>query len=147
MRSRKRRSSCRGRARNSRRSRSDGLHGAARLPHLRTSNPPIGQNHRSRRNQAARYVPADGIHGLPVGVREGACTGGVSEVASKQRRRNKPKGDATLSGAEAWSLVAPILARYAGVTEEGKLNLFSEAYVLIYGALKEHDERQEGDAE
>lgn len=68
-------------------------------------------------------------------------------MASKQRRRNKPKGDATLSGAEAWSLVAPILARYAGVTEEGKLNLFSEAYVLIYGALKEHDERQEGDAE
>jgi len=52
-----------------------------------------------------------------------------------------------LSGAEAWSLVAPILARYAGVTEDGKLDLFSEAYVLIYGALKEHDERQEGDTE
>lgn len=52
-----------------------------------------------------------------------------------------------MSGAEAWSLVAPILARYAGVTEDGKLDLFSEVYVLIYGALKERDERQDGDTE
>lgn len=69
------------------------------------------------------------------------------EPAARIEKTQLLKGDATLNGAEAWSLVAPILARYAGVTEDGKLDLFSEAYVLIYGALKEHDERQKGDAE
>ena len=52
-----------------------------------------------------------------------------------------------MSGAEAWSLAAPILIGYVGLTENGKLNLFGEAYSLIFRALKEHDERQEGDTE
>jgi hypothetical protein len=68
-------------------------------------------------------------------------------VASKQRRRNKPKGDATLSGVEAWSLVAPILIGYVGTSEDGGLNRFGEAYMLIFDALREHDKRQEGDTE
>ena len=52
-----------------------------------------------------------------------------------------------MSGAEAWSLVAPILIGYVGTNEEGGLNRFGEAYMLIFDALREHDRRNEGDTE
>ena len=47
-----------------------------------------------------------------------------------------------MTGAEAWSLVAPILAKYAGIAADGRPDALSEAYVLVFGALKEHDERR-----
>lgn len=47
-----------------------------------------------------------------------------------------------MSGLEAWSLIAPILAKYASITPDGKPDKMSEAYVLTFGALKEHDERR-----
>ena len=52
-----------------------------------------------------------------------------------------------MSGVEAWSLVAPILIGYVGTSEEGGLNRFGEAYMLIFDALREHDKRQGGDTE
>lgn len=54
-----------------------------------------------------------------------------------------------MTGMEAWSIVAPILAAHSVPYKTGgKLNLdaLDEAYIIVYGALKEHDERrkQEG---
>lgn len=50
-----------------------------------------------------------------------------------------------MTGMEAWSLIAPILARYASITPDGRPDAMSEAYVLTFGALKEHDERRKNE--
>ena len=51
-----------------------------------------------------------------------------------------------MTGMEAWSIVAPILAAHSPkiVDKDGRyqLNALDEAYVLVYGALKEHDEKE-----
>lgn len=55
-----------------------------------------------------------------------------------------------MTGMEAWSLVAPLIAAHSVATHTANgspsLNALDEAYILIFGALKEHDERrkQEG---
>lgn len=46
-----------------------------------------------------------------------------------------------MTGIEAWQLISPILAKYVTEYSPGKLDPFSEAYVTIYCALKEYDER------
>ena len=46
---------------------------------------------------------------------------------------------------EAWSVVAPILAAHSIATSpayDGKLNAIDEAYVIVFGALKELEERK-----
>lgn len=40
-----------------------------------------------------------------------------------------------LTGADVWSLISPIIAKYEGKT-------MMQAYVIVYGALKEYDERR-----
>ena len=40
-----------------------------------------------------------------------------------------------MTGSEAWSIVAPILARFVNMDDE-----FIEAYATVYGALKKLDE-------
>lgn len=55
-----------------------------------------------------------------------------------------------MTGMEAWSLVAPLIAAHSvaqhTVSNSQELNVLDEAYVIVFGALKEHDERrkQEG---
>ena len=50
-----------------------------------------------------------------------------------------------ISGMEAWSLVAPLIAAHnvATHTENGSpsLNALDEAYIIVFRALKEHDEK------
>ena len=51
---------------------------------------------------------------------------------------------------EAWSLVAPLIAAHSVAQHERngsyQLNVLDEAYIVVFGALKEHDEKrkQEG---
>lgn len=47
-----------------------------------------------------------------------------------------------MTGMEAWSIVAPILAAHGGTNPDG-LDLFDEAYVMVYAALKYWDEHKE----
>lgn len=55
-----------------------------------------------------------------------------------------------MTGMEAWSLVAPLIAAHSVATHTANgspsLNALDEAYIVVFGALKEHDERrkQEG---
>lgn len=55
-----------------------------------------------------------------------------------------------ISGMEAWHLVAPLIAAHSVATHTANgspaLNALDEAYIVIFGALKEHDEKrkQEG---
>ena len=46
-----------------------------------------------------------------------------------------------MTGSEAWSIVAPILAAHGGTNPKG-LDCIDEAYVTVYGALKLLDERK-----
>ena len=47
---------------------------------------------------------------------------------------------------EAWYLVAPLIAAHSVAQHERNgspsLNLLDEAYIIVYGALKEHDEKE-----
>lgn len=47
---------------------------------------------------------------------------------------------------EAWSLVAPLIAAHSVAQHERngsyQLNVLDEAYIVVFGALKEHDERR-----
>ena len=47
-----------------------------------------------------------------------------------------------MTGSEAWSIVAPILARFVNEDDE-----FIEAYAIVYGALKKFNEAEKGEAE
>lgn len=50
-----------------------------------------------------------------------------------------------MTGMEAWAIVAPILAAHSVPYKTGgkqNLDALDEAYIIVYGALKEHDERQ-----
>ena len=50
-----------------------------------------------------------------------------------------------MTGSEAWSIIAPILAAHSkAIPFEGELNPLDQAYVLAFGALKEYDERRAG---
>ncbi len=51
-----------------------------------------------------------------------------------------------MTGMEAWSIAAPILAMHMR-DHKGGLNMMDEAYIVIFGALKELDERRCGDEE
>ena len=45
------------------------------------------------------------------------------------------KKENRMTGSEAWSIVAPILARFVNKDDE-----FIEVYAIVYGALKKFDE-------
>lgn len=51
-----------------------------------------------------------------------------------------------MTGLEAWHIVAPLIAAHSVARHERNvspsLNLLDEAYIIIFGALKEHDERR-----
>ena len=47
-----------------------------------------------------------------------------------------------MTGSEAWSIVAPILARFVNMDDE-----FIEAYAIVYGALKKLDAAEKGEVE
>lgn len=44
-----------------------------------------------------------------------------------------------MTGLEAWSIIAPILASHM-MHYDGKLDVLDKAYVLAYGALKMYDD-------
>ena len=46
-----------------------------------------------------------------------------------------------MTGSEAWSIVAPILAVHGGTNPNG-LDLLDEAYVTVFSALKFWDEHK-----
>lgn len=52
------------------------------------------------------------------------------------------KNENRMTGSEAWSIVAPILARFVNMDDE-----FIEAYAIVYGALKKFDEEEKGETE
>ena len=54
----------------------------------------------------------------------------VNRMIEKQENR--------MTGSEAWSIVAPILARFVNEDDE-----FIEAYAIVYGALKKFDKAGE----
>lgn len=51
-----------------------------------------------------------------------------------------------MTGMEAWHLVAPLIAANSVAQQERNgspsLNLLDEAYIIVFGALKEHDEKE-----
>ena len=51
-----------------------------------------------------------------------------------------------MTGMEAWHIVAPLIAAHSVAQHERNgspsLNLLDEAYIIVFGALKEHDERR-----
>ena len=50
-----------------------------------------------------------------------------------------------MTGMEAWHLVAPLIAAHSvaqHVKGGSQLNVLDEAYIVVFGALKEHDERR-----
>ena len=47
-----------------------------------------------------------------------------------------------MTGREAWSIIAPLLAVHGG-TNEGGIDCIDEAYVTVYSALKYWDEHRE----
>ena len=55
-----------------------------------------------------------------------------------------------MTGMEAWHLVAPLIAAHsvAQHTASGspELNVLDEAYIIVFGALKEHDEKRKQEA-
>lgn len=52
------------------------------------------------------------------------------------------KKENRMTGSEAWSIIAPILARFVNMDDE-----FIEAYAIVYGALKKLDAAEKGEAE
>lgn len=50
-----------------------------------------------------------------------------------------------MTGMEAWHLVAPLIAAHSVAQHQAggkyELNVLDEAYIVVFGALKEHDER------
>lgn len=51
-----------------------------------------------------------------------------------------------MTGKEAWSLISPILAAHmVPYTKGGKndLDLLDEAYIMTFGALLEHDKKEQ----
>lgn len=55
-----------------------------------------------------------------------------------------------MTGMEAWHIVAPLIAAHSVAQHEKNgspsLNLLDEAYIIVFGALKEHDERRKQEA-
>lgn len=54
-----------------------------------------------------------------------------------------------MTGMEAWVIVAPILAAHSVPHKTGgkqNLDALDEAYIIVYGALKEHDEKVKQEA-
>ena len=53
---------------------------------------------------------------------------------------------AEMTGMEAWHLVAPLIAAHSAInharTEDPALNPLDEAYIIIFAALKDFDERK-----
>lgn len=53
-----------------------------------------------------------------------------------------------MTGLEAWHIVSPLIAHHMhpenNYGRDGKyqLNVLDEAYITVFGALKEHDERR-----
>ena len=51
-----------------------------------------------------------------------------------------------MTGMEAWQLVAPLIAAHSVATHTANgspiLNLLDEAYIVVFAALKEHDEKR-----
>ena len=58
----------------------------------------------------------------------------VNRMTEKQEKR--------MTGSEAWSMVAPILARFVSKDDE-----FIDAYTTVYRALKKLDEAEKGETE
>lgn len=46
-----------------------------------------------------------------------------------------------MTGMEAWSIVSPIIASHMNHWH-GNLDALDEAYVMVFGALNEHDKRE-----
>lgn len=47
---------------------------------------------------------------------------------------------------EAWSIVAPLLSPYLSMESyKGEATLLMDAWVMVFGALKEYDERRKND--
>lgn len=55
-----------------------------------------------------------------------------------------------MTGMEAWHIVAPLIAAHSVAQHERNvspsLNLLDEAYIIVFGALKEHDEKVKQEA-
>ena len=48
-----------------------------------------------------------------------------------------------MTGMEAWSIVAPLLSPYLSMeTYKGEPTQLMDAWVMVFGALKEYDERR-----
>ena len=48
-----------------------------------------------------------------------------------------------MTGMEAWSIVAPLLSPYLNMESyKGEATLLMDAWVMVFGALKEYDERR-----
>ena len=47
-----------------------------------------------------------------------------------------------MTGKEAWSILAPILAMHMAMESKDK-SVLMDAYVTVFAALKEYDERKE----
>ena len=49
-----------------------------------------------------------------------------------------------MTGMEAWSIVAPLLSPYLSMESyKGEPTQLMDAWVMVFGALKEYDERME----
>lgn len=59
----------------------------------------------------------------------------IESHLSPLMRGDKERRHMELTGADVWSLISPIIAKYEGET-------MLQAYVIVYGALKEYDERR-----
>ncbi len=54
-----------------------------------------------------------------------------------------------ITGMEAWAIVGPILAAHSvpyNISGKRDLDALDEAYIIVYGALKEHDEKVKQEA-
>ena len=54
-----------------------------------------------------------------------------------------------MTGMEAWSIVAPIISAHMNNIPQERgtgLNSLDEAYIMVFGALNEHDKRKKEEA-
>lgn len=54
-----------------------------------------------------------------------------------------------MTGMEAWAIVGPILAAHSvpyNISGKRSLDALDEAYIVVFGALKEHDEKLKQEA-